>query len=426
MITQTARTITVRIDKQKFQQTITVLPVLILIMVALAETVAMNMQPLEVGTSPQAEADSVSIMAPTQALAYPVRGSDLNPSLFAVQLPPPPLDALPYEVREPLSNGTSVPVKKRWLWLPDGAQIAVSETADGSLNIDVPVGALWWKEFYIETDRGTFLIERRIIERTVTTTSNPDGWVYYSSHYLPADISNTQLLTISSTSDEASAYMFQPQESLPTQQQSNFIEVRFEDARGLEYPYVFPGQTQCASCHNGAAGAYPNAASNPIFVFGLHPNNLTPESFTALVERGWIADGERLLTPGYLETRTAIPEPASVDTLTHEVLGILRNNCASCHNSSPRAAASFTAFQVDPNTNYNTDELVALLSGNGRMVANAFPLVTPGVLSESEIWLRLNGLEGRRRMPPLEGGLPEVDPKIINLFEAWITQLDTQ
>jgi hypothetical protein len=49
-----------------------------------------------------------------------------------------------------------------------------------------------------------------------------------------------------------------------------------------------------------------------------------------------------------------------------------------------------------------------------------FPLVTPGDLAQSEIWLRLNGLEERRRMPPLEGGLPEPDPRMLELWRQWI------
>ena len=421
MIINNNRIISVHIDKQKLLQTITVLPILLLVMLAFVDTVARNAKSANISAQPPVTGLEPVI---TPAETYPLSGTELNTSLFSIRLPPPPLDALPYDVREPLSNGTSVPVKKRWLWIPPGQQIVVSQANDNSTKVDIPVGALWWKEFYIETDRGTFLIERRIIARVAQTTRNPEGWVYYASHHLPSDIRSDALLIIESVSDETAAYMFQPHQWLPTQQENTHIEVRFEDTRGIQYPYVFPGQTQCAACHNGAAGAYPNGDSEPIFVFGLHPNNLTPESFTAMVQRGWITGGDSLLTLGYPNGEASNTDRVPLDALTQQIIGVLRNNCASCHNSSTSAAAYFTAFQIDPNAHYNTQELIQLLGVKGLMAGDAFPLVTPGELNQSEIWLRINGLERRRRMPPLEGGLPEVDPKFIRLIEQWITQLN--
>jgi mono/diheme cytochrome c family protein len=113
---------------------------------------------------------------------------------------------------------------------------------------------------------------------------------------------------------------------------------------------------------------------------------------------------------------------ASFDDLTAQVVAVMRNNCASCHNASPNAAANFTAFTVDPNREYSSADLLELLGVDGRMMLNAYPLVTPGHLEESELWLRINGLENRRRMPPREGGLPEIDPDIVNLWRHWIIQ----
>jgi hypothetical protein len=391
MLTQ--RFITIRIDRKKLFQTFTVLPTLLILMAALVWVIGDRVSN---PTPPEQKPASTSVTLPTPA-AYPQTGAELNPSLFALQLPPPPLDALPYDVREPLSNGSAVPVKKRWLWLPAGQAIRV--TADG--RVTVPVGALWWKEFYVETDRGTFLIERRIIARVAESRANPDGWAFYSAHTLDGDV----VLP----SSESESFAYQPTDWLPTQPTSSAVEVRFEDARGVAYAYVFPGQGQCLVCHAGASGAY--LSDDPIQVFGLHPNNLTEASYRALTARGWLS-GAVLLTP----TQTA----QNMDTLTHELVGVLRNNCASCHNASPDAAASFTAFILDPNANYNAAELLALLSVPGKMLPDAHPLVTPGNLIESEIWLRLNGLEGRRRMPPREGGLPEPDADIIDLWRTWI------
>jgi hypothetical protein len=38
---------------------------------------------------------------------YVASGAEIDTTTFMTELPPPPLDALPYEVREPLNNGVS-------------------------------------------------------------------------------------------------------------------------------------------------------------------------------------------------------------------------------------------------------------------------------------------------------------------------------
>lgn len=399
---------TIFISRRKLVQTLTILPTLIFLLSGLAYGIGEALTP----TTPIQPASPLA-EPPSQA-SYPLTGATLNPNLFSVQLPPPPLDALPYEVRSPLSNGDSVPVKKRWLWLPEGTSIAVNNTPDGDLVVDIPIGAIWWKEFYLEHDRSTFLIERRIIRRVQQNTLYPDGWAYYSAHYHPETLIEGETLVLASLSADAGRFAFQPTDWLPTQRTST-LEVQFEDERGVTYPYVFPGDLQCVVCHSGASGAYPNQASDPIQVFGLHPNNLTPDSFTALVNRGWLTNGESLLTAPSAET-TLRP----VDDLTADLVAVMRNNCASCHNASPDAAGSITAFVIDPNRDYSTEELLAVLGVTGQLYADAYPLVTAGDLEHSEVWLRLNGLEGRRRMPPREGGLPHPDESVIALWRDWI------
>ncbi|MBL8117697.1 MAG: hypothetical protein JNJ78_09240 [Anaerolineae bacterium] len=112
MIINNNRIISVHIDKQKLLQTITVLPILLLVMLAFVDTVARNAKSANISAQPPVTGLEPVI---TPVETYPLSGTELNTSLFSIRLPPPPLDALPYDVREPLSNGTSVPVKKRWL-----------------------------------------------------------------------------------------------------------------------------------------------------------------------------------------------------------------------------------------------------------------------------------------------------------------------
>lgn len=364
----------------------------------------------------------------SSTLRYPRLGAELDSSTFAQELPPPPLDALPYDVREPLVNGDSVPVKKRWLWIPEGKKITVTGDQKGNQHVNIPLGSKWWKEFYMLTDRGTYLIERRIVERVQASDEHPNGWAYYSAHYMPTEIDLAETMVIPSVAEEAAAFNYQASDWLPTQVITRHFEVQFEDTRGVQYGYVFPGQANCVSCHQGATGAYPNETIDPVEVFGLHPQNLTPESFRALIERGWIVGGDALLVEE-ARTKAASEVKATVDSFDQvhgKLLAVIRNNCASCHNMSPNAAASYTAFVVDPNYNYSPEELMEVFSQQGKMFADAYALVTPGSLEQSEIYLRLTGSVGRRRMPPIEGGLSMPDAKMVNLFEQWIVQVNEQ
>jgi len=378
---------------------------------------------------PRLEASNSQEVSPLAAAAsngavakgYIKQGHDVDEASLSKMLPPPPLDALPYEVRTPLSNGWSVPVKKRWIWLPEDTQIAVKQLPDGTLNVTVPTGTKWWKEFYLETDKGVSLIERRIVLKT------PTGWQFYTAHYQPDGTDNK--ITVHSGSGEAQRYLFQADEWLPTQSIATSLEVDFQDDRGKVYPYMFPGQTLCSACHVGAAGAYPNKSDDPdtaISAFGFHPNNLTPESYKALVERGWIIGGDLLLTQGYPLSETHVApagteQQSDADSKTQQVVAVLRNNCLSCHNASNNAMGRTTGFILDPNKDYTTQELVTALNVKGKMFGDETNfIVTPGDPDHSEIMLRLMGLDGRRRMPPAEGGLPQPNDHFIDLVRSWI------
>ena len=218
-------------------------------------------------------------------------------------------------------------------------------------------------------------------------------------------------------------------EWLPTQHRSSMVESRFTGDDG-EVGYVFPGLDACAACHGGAPGAYPGGADDPIKAFGLHPRNLTSESLAALEERGWITGAELVFDSTELAQlhaardrvgRTPEPEP---DPLTAELVGLLRNNCASCHNTQPESPGAPTAFHLDPNEEYTRNELVVALSAKGKMMGErSLPLVEPGDADRSEIMLRLQGLEGRRRMPPIEGGVPDTYIELIDVMREWIEPL---
>jgi mono/diheme cytochrome c family protein len=330
---------------------------------------------------------------------------------------------VPYEVRHPLNNGPAVPVKKRWIWIPGGTKIGLS-VLRGTIAARVPVGALLWKEFYLGTDGRVDLVERRILLKVADRDRDNGwllngGWRFYTSHHLPrrADGRNGYEGELEVPLDEAAPYLYRPDRWMPTQAKGAATFVTFTGARG-RYPYVFPGKTQCAVCHDGAAGGYGNPEARPVLAFGPHPDNLTTASFRALVKRGWI-DGPAALVKRYSDP----PSPSSGDP-TARLVDVFRNNCLSCHNGSSRAIGRDTAFVLEPGRDYTSEALRARLRRRSAVMGRlGFSVVAPGSPAESELVLRLKGAAGRRRMPPAEGGLPDRDERLIKLASRWVAEL---
>jgi hypothetical protein len=350
---------------------------------------------------------------------YLSSGSEVDDSSLAQALPPPPLDAVPYEVRTPLFNGAEV-VKHRWLWVPEGEVITADTDVDGEIAVTVPVGTKLWKEFSLRTESGVHLVERRVIAR-VDPSVDPSGWRYFASHTDPALAEAVEIDDGVIRADTSSAtfdrFTWQPEDWLPTQTggASELAFIEDDDVHG----YVFPGQANCSLCHGGAAGAY-SPAGDAMVAFALNPENLEPESLARIAARGWMRGSAVANIPAPDLAR----RPSEQDDRTARLVGYLRNNCASCHNTDEGAAARMTALHLDPNRKYSTAELADTLSTTAIMMGDrGLPLVEPGDPGRSEIMLRVEGLEGRRRMPPLEGGVPVPDAAFTSLLREWIENL---
>lgn len=360
---------------------------------------------------------------------HPPSGAALTPEMFAAWLPPAPADALAYAIDEPLFNGAAVTLKRRWLWVPSGQAIIVdSPTA----SVHVPVGAKFWKEFYLRVDEPSDderniggrpaevsrsggrerLIERRIIER-VSGDDGFHGWKFYKAHYLPAV--PAQRLRVPAGGESArsiASWFFRPDEWMPTQRVPQAVVVQVDDARGQATGtgYVFPGTAQCVTCHAGATGWY--ARDSDSLAFGLTDLLADPESRARLRQRGWLKDGGALVAP---------PQTDRAADETRQLVRMLRHNCMTCHNDSPNALGRRTGFVLDPRIDYDRTRLLAVLSRPGVMMGPATrSIVVPGHPDESELILRLKGELGRRRMPPEEGGVPGLHARLIERAERWI------
>lgn len=366
-------------------------------------------------------------------------GAEITPAMLDRYLPPPPRDAIPYEVREPLRNGDTVPVKKRWLWTPPNQPVqGAYDPESDMLDVEVPVGSMWWKEFYLETSAGAFLIERRVLLKTPRGVGAPGGWRFYTAHHLPqgADgiTGNYQAIDSLLFEPESEAYFFMPQEWLPTVTKQAHTRVDFYDHTGKAFPYMFPGHSLCIRCHGGAAGGYYSDEVTYQQAFGLHPENITVDSLRDFLEMGVFDQASfqpilheeqaKAAEADYAAQHSAGDPGESMEAQTQALLAVFRNNCLSCHSGHALSDGRMAAMQLDPFYPYSTEELLTALDERAkRAPQDPKPLVVPGDPEASELYLRVAGKEGRIRMPFAEGGLPERDDALVEQVRDWIIGL---
>lgn len=375
----------------------------------------------------------------------PASGAAIAPEVLAAWLPPAPADALAYAIDEPLFNGSAVTLKRRWLWVPAGQAIVV-DSRTGAVH--VPIGTRFWKEFHLRLEtpldeqsagerrpgeqrsgdqrsadwragREAQLIERRILER-VADDDGFLGWKFHKAHHLP-QVPAHRLRLEAAGRDAARSivpWFFRSDEWMPAQRvpQAIAIEVGGAPAASPRAGYVFPGTAQCVTCHAGATGWY--ARGSDSLAFGLTDLLADPQMRARLTQHGWLVDSTGT------DTDRNIVAAARVEAMpdeTRQLVKMLRHNCMTCHNAGPNALGRRTGFVLDPGIDYSTADLLALWSRPGLMMGTATrPIVTPGRPDESELMLRLRGEQGRRRMPPEEGGVHGPHARLIEQAERWI------
>lgn len=363
--------------------------------------------------------ETASALKRTPQQGYLSSGAEISTAELVSQphfLPPPPLDAQPFEIRFPLRNGKNVPVKKRWVWVPPGQSISFKLDSSGTYQAHFPVGTKLWKDFYLESSAGVFLVERRMTVKVDEQESSNGGWVFLTSHTMPEtswtynDLFPWNLKVVTLENENSKQMFFKPDDWLPVQDRFASTHLELKGKSAPQSNYVFPGMKNCSYCHNGAAAAFSQNESSPkVLAFGIHPDNLT--------ESSW----QQLLKSNTVTFDTLSSNLNEQDELTREFLGVMRNNCLTCHNSVKSAAASHTSFRLDPNKNYTKEELLKEFSQmSGRFGSLGHTLVTPGDPERSEIILRMKGVAGRLRMPPPDGGVPDEDTEFIALVEKWI------
>jgi hypothetical protein len=255
--------------------------------------------------------------------------------------------------------------KRRWLYLPDGAQI---DTSDMDYWV-YPVGTKVWKEFTVDGKR----IETRMLHKVA------DGnWVMIAYQWR-SDLSD-----------------------------ADAVPYGVQNAAGT--PHDIPQQSDCFFCHG-------NMPDRLLGVTAIQLSHAPPG--VTLAE---LAQEGRLTNAPPAAGFTIPGDPA-----TEQVLGYFHANCGHCHN--PNSTVYLTAAlqlwertgeldTVEGTTGYRT----TVLRPNG--ILPQLHIIEPGHPEKSELFLRIShrGPGGIvSQMPPIATEF--VDTAAVDKIRAWIVSL---
>lgn len=262
-------------------------------------------------------------------------------------------------------------VKRRWIYLPPGAQIDTTDMDEWRF----PVGTKVWKEF-ANDDSGFIRLETRLIERWGPNVS--DWWM--------------------------GAFVWNPAESDAT-----YLADGATDVRGTQHDV--PAANQCMSCHAGAADR----------LLGFSAVQLSYNAavnLTSLASDGVLSDPP----PG----GTTYPVPGN--TTESDALGYLHANCGHCHSQEQNLACYATTgldlrvrttdTSVTTTGAYVTavDQPLTLFMGGGLTHR-----IVSGSPSSSGVRFRMNARGNAAQMPPQFTEV--VDTAGIAIIDAWINAL---
>lgn len=286
-----------------------------------------------------------------------------------------------YDVNAPLFADNSH--KGRYIYLPEGAQMTVTELDEW----DVPVGAIVIKTFYFDTGEEDRIIETRLLQRTEAE---------WKSHIYQWDEAQTEGEYIRAGAD---------------------VTVTVPDPEGgsTEQLYLVPDENACGSCHE---------RDDVLRLLGITTHQMnkdvqrdgeTVNQMTWLAEQGAIA-GEL----GDVTALPAFPDPEGDAGLDARARAYLHGNCSHCHRPGGGGGASglsFLQWETNP-LDFGVCKVPAA-AGPG---AGGRPLdIVPGNPDESIVVFRMASTDPEIKMPEVPTLLS--DDFGVQLITEWIAAM---
>jgi uncharacterized repeat protein (TIGR03806 family) len=291
---------------------------------------------------------------------------------------------------------TDYAFKQRFMWLPEGTQIAY----DPLESWDFPVGAILVKMFGYQNDerdpsKGVRWIETRLLVHESDTKWAPQVYIW---------------------NDEGTDAV--------REIAGETIDVEWVDKTGAtrQLKYGVPNTNICGDCH-GVGDEINNIGArtrmlNRDFDHGDGPVN----QIDHLASLGLFASA-----PEPFEDRLTLVDPfGTAGSLDDRTRSYFDSNCAHCHAEGRQAAGSNLLLDwknTDPETGDPAQWGVCKMpSSAGGATCGLSVDVEPGNPEDSILVCRMASHEGKVRMPPVGTGTPHTEA--VELISEWIAAMD--
>ena len=290
---------------------------------------------------------------------------------------------IPYSVNVPLWSDHAD--KERFVALPAANRVTFSEDR----HWQFPVGTVFVKTFFLETERGR--LETRTRLETRLFVHNPRAWVGYTYRW------NEQ---------QTDAVLL-----------GGAVTATFEvksDAGAESQSWYFPSRSDCMACHTRSAG----------FVLGMNTRQMNRNHDYGAAHENQIATLARI---GIFSEPPSKPHSqlsawhdwnSQSGTIEERARAYLDVNCAMCHTPP-----GFTKIDLRFQTPLEQTILLGRKPEKPRVGPPDSLLIDPGRPDRSELFLRISR-RGPGQMPNLATVL--VDSHARAVIAAWIRSLEKQ
>ena len=277
--------------------------------------------------------------------------------------------------------------KSRWIHLPDGARIDVTDLDAWRF----PVGTKLWKEF---------AWDGRKVETRLLWLAEPDRWVFASYQW----------------NDGQTDALLAPAGGVP-----DVIEV----APGRSHS--IPSRADCLVCHGAGPAAVLGFSalqlSDDRDPGAPHAEALPPGAVTLRS----LVDADRL-SPPRPDLAVQPPRIRARDAVERSALGYLAANCGACHSGSGALARLGLDFRHplagDPHA--PAPALATALDAPGNwqvpgVAPDSSRVVAPGSPRRSTLVYRMHSRSPSSQMPPLGTVVPDAEAEAV--LRRWISDL---
>ncbi|MCG5055180.1 MAG: hypothetical protein KA712_19625 [Myxococcales bacterium] len=285
----------------------------------------------------------------------------------------PAAGLIPYGVTAALwSDGAD---KRRWMALPDGAQIEV-DPATGDFSF--PNGTVLLKAFEMDG----MPLETRFLVRLATGT-----WVAYTYVFNEAGTDATLL--------------------------GRESDYRFLERAGGTLEWTFPSRENCFACHTEGAGRSIGLELAQLDGDFVYPGDKLSNQVDTLIAIGVLPSGVDR-TQGF----PALDDPQA--SLDRRARAYLHANCAHCHRPGQTKDVSLDLRYASPLANTNA---CGVAPAKNKYGIDEIKLIDPGAPENSMVSFRMRSTVKNIRMPDL--GTRVVDERALMLVDDWISSLQS-